>query len=484
MSKKMVSRSMTLLLVAILAVLGLGKTMVQAVAPAGPLTNVIITKVQTIDQAKDMTIDQLEKGVTISDYFSDGSKVLPGVSFTYFSVSEAQLATMTGNPIGFDTVGEVEAVVGAGIATAETDSNGQVTLPNLTEGFYWIVENTKGTIASSTAVPFGLTLPFTNKAGNGYLETIYVYPKNTLQDADPEVEKDVEESNVAIGDINTWKVSLEIPVGIEDYDQFSFYDDIDSRLTFVGEATVEATATGITLIKGTDYTVNYASPRLNVVFTEAGREKLTDATSAKVEVSFQTKVNDTAIMGQEIENSATIEFDNGFGTVGENVPEELPEVHTGGKAFVKQDEKVTNTKLAGAEFKIKNTTGQYVKVVAGAVTFGSEADATLFTSDVAGKFEVKGLPYADYVLVETKAPTGYALPTNPETGFTVSAGSYYTNPTEIQASTVASNNAQNINNRKLTIPQTGGFGTLAFTVIGAILMLTSILFYKRTGKKA
>ena len=482
MSKKTLSRFITMLLVAVLAVLGLGKTMVQA-TQADPLTNVIITKVQTNDEAKDMNIGQLAGGVDVGTYFTDG-KPLPGVSFTYYKVTEPQFNAMKATPASYDTVGKVNTFVGAtGTGTAETDSAGQVTLTSLAEGFYWVVENTKGTIASSAAVPFGIALPFTNAAGTGYLENVYVYPKNTLQDANPEVEKDVDESNVAIGDINTWTVSLEIPEGIEDYDKFSFYDDIDTRLDFLGTDNVSADADGIELIKGTDYTVNYAAPRLDVVFTDVGRIKLKGADPKKVAVSFETKVNDTAIMGQEIKNSATIEFDNGNGVVDSNVPEELPEVHTGGKAF-KKINKDTQAKLAGAEFKIKNADGEYVKVVAGAVTFVAEAQATVFTSGTNGEFEVKGLPYADYVLVETKAPNGYALPTNPTTSFTVSPTSYYTNPTEITAGNTASNNVQNVDNRKLTIPQTGGFGTMAFTVIGAILMLTSILFYKRTGKKA
>lgn len=41
--------------------------------------------------------------------------------------------------------------------------------------------------------------------------------------------------------------------------------------------------------------------------------------------------------------------------------------------------------------------------------WGAKADAHEFTSDDYGKFEVKGLAYGSYTLIETQAPTGYNL---------------------------------------------------------------------------
>ena len=83
---------------------------------------------------------------------------------------------------------------------------------------------------------------------------------------------------------------------------------------------------------------------------------------------------------------------------------------------------------------------------------------------------MRGLPYGDYVLVETKAPTGYAKPTDPNTTFTVNEDSY-------KEEAVLS-----IPNKELTIPQTGGIGTAIFTVIGVALMTISVVSYKRTSE--
>lgn len=473
-------------------------------ATENPLTDVVITKVESDASPNEMTLTDLANGIDLSDArFGTAAQPLPGVSFTYYAVSESELAALVASNAA--TPEEVAAHTGAkGVATDETNANGQVTIPTLPEGHYWIIENTKGTIASSTAVPFALSLPFTNLAGTGYLPTVHVYPKNTLEET-PTIDKTVDNENVAIGTVNTWNVLMAIPKGIEDYKTFGFIDEIDSRLDYIGNLTVSAD--GVTLAEDTDYTVTYTdeagqigkfgalkgqtlSGVLSVSFTPDGRQKLAKSPSENVTIAFQTAVNKTAIMGLDIKNDVVLEYDNGHGDFStpsnpDNpeeppiTPEEPPFVHTGGKAFVKQD-RADNAPLNGAEFKIKTLENKFVIVDQdGKVTFGSEDKATIFTSDSDGKFEVRGLPYGSYVLVETKAPEGYVLPTNPETAFEVDATSYYTDPTVITDGATASNNEQVIANIKMTIPRTGGMGTIAFTVVGGLLILLSAVYYKK-----
>lgn len=503
MKKQKLVKFITIICIAIVAVLGLRNTSVQAV-DSKPLTDVIITKVETNDETKDMTLLQLKDGVNVEEYFSD-AKGLPGVSFTHYKVSPAQLVKMKGNPTAYDTVAEVKAYVGEGLATKETNASGEITISGLEEGNYWIVENTKETVASSKAVPFALTLPFTNLEGNGYLETIHVYPKNTLTDL-PTIDKTVDnskKSNVAIGDLNTWEISMSVPSGIQEYKVFGFVDEIDSRLDFEGVNKISVTTSGGDLIKGTDYSTafnnelgqkgTYGSLKgksltgtLQVQFTDLGRKKLAEYNSENVTVSFKTKVNNTAIMGQNIYNTVALDFDNSHGyiTNPENpiTPPEEPYVYTGGKAFVKKDAN-SNATLGKAEFIVKNNANEFINIGEnGVVTLVSKEEATKFESQDSGKFEVKGLPYGEYVLIEIKAPKEYALPTKPETNFIVSATSYYKNPTSIKTPTNLSDNSQFVDNRKMTIPQTGGIGTLLFTLVGALLIIFSIIFYKKTSK--
>lgn len=488
MSKK-IRKIFTYLLLTVLTVVGLGNVVnvsAEAAEPESRTTDVVIHKIETDAGVKDMTLDQLAKGITQGSdawntQFGADAEPLQGVSFTYYSVTADQLETLTAGD--YDTVAKVDVLLGEGTGTEtlETNANGEVTISDLADGNYWIVENTKGTIASSAAVPFALTLPFTNLSGNGYLETINVYPKNILENVPVNPEKTVNESNVAIGDTNTWTISQVIPEGIEDYKTFTFVDEIDSRLDWLGN--VNVSAEDVTFVDG-DYTVNYvAAPEgtdgklinhtisgtLTVVFTEQGRKNLANANGSVV-ITFDTKVNDSAVMGEPIENNVQVDFDNGHGHTGKNTPAEVPSVHTGGKKFEKEDS-ANNLLLDGAEFKIKNAAGDFVIIgTDGAVTFGAEADAEVFTSAKdTGAFEVRGLPYEDYVLVETKAPDGYALPTDPNTSFTVNADSYK------DAAVLK------IDNKEITIPQTGGIGTAIFTMIGAALMIFATVYYKRTS---
>ncbi|MGT2729051.1 SpaA isopeptide-forming pilin-related protein [Streptococcus phocae subsp. salmonis] len=95
-----------------------------------------------------------------------------------------------------------------------------------------------------------------------------------------------------------------------------------------------------------------------------------------------------------------------------------------------------------------------------------------FISDNEGQFEVRGLEYGKYELEEVKAPTGYAQLTKTEP-FEIKEGSYKGSEKEINYKVRNPNKklyAQQIKNRKITIPQTGGIGTVIFTVAGLAIM--------------
>ena len=103
--------------------------------------------------------------------------------------------------------------------------------------------------------------------------------------------------------------------------------------------------------------------------------------------------------------------------------------------------------------------------------------AYVFKSGTDGYFKVTGLMKGAYQLVETKQPDGYAKLTTP-VDFTIAEGS--TGITELKAGKLEdAKGFKQIENKKVTIPQTGGIGSLIFVVAGLAIMAGAFVAYKK-----
>lgn len=109
----------------------------------------------------------------------------------------------------------------------------------------------------------------------------------------------------------------------------------------------------------------------------------------------------------------------------------------------------------------------------------SKDDAYVFKSDVDGYFKVTGLKKGTYYLEEKEAPKGYAKLTS-DVEFTVSENS--TGATTLETGKLKDDNGfKQIENKKVTIPQTGGIGSIIFVVAG--LMIMGLAAYKMKANK-
>ena len=128
------------------------------------------------------------------------------------------------------------------------------------------------------------------------------------------------------------------------------------------------------------------------------------------------------------------------------------------------------------------------KDAANAYTWGDKKDAVVFVSDSKGGFEVTGLYAGAYQLEEIKAPAGYALNEKP-IDFEVKHGTYKSKAgdTELEYTStdkITDDYGLKIANKKVTIPQTGGMGTVLFTVVGISLMAGAVIAMKKNREEA
>lgn len=288
--------------------------------------------------------------------------------------------------------------------------------------------------------------------------------------------------------------------------KYEIVDTMDEGLTFnENSVVVKYDGTGDALTLGTDYSIEKNHPYTGkngeatatfaVVFKSAALESKNFYNADTVVVTYTADLNEKAKLNTAIRNTDGLVYGNDAETnfePGKN----SPDVFTYGMKVVKVDGNKTTTKLAKAEFQIfvgekdeagdikRDENGEVIKtallvdgkkVVAttnkdGVATFVLEGTTTTF------KFDATETYYAK----ETKAPAGYNLNSS---FFTVDIdrNSEYTfvgNTAEGEANKV-------VPNYPVTVPSTGGMGTMMFYIGGAALIACAgVLLFVLKRKKA
>lgn len=287
--------------------------------------------------------------------------------------------------------------------------------------------------------------------------------------------------------------------------------------------------------------------------TEIQSSSLPEGVKAEVEagtynVTFSGLDNNKTYKIEEFANGYDPEYTSANGVKNKVNPDTItptpPQVETYGKKFVKTDATTEKNRLAGAEFVVKNGTGEgakylvaktgdqiakeqqavkdakkaldtavetynnlekaqqtdderaevtaaqedynkAVKAAGNVYEWGDKAKAITLVSDGQGRFEITGLAEGTYYLEETKEPEGFAKLTS-DVPFTVNNKSYTTGGEKAIDYVPSSNknDAQQVENKNLTIPQTGGKGTIIFTIVGIGLMAGAIVAMKKNKEEA
>lgn len=318
--------------------------------------------------------------------------------------------------------------------------------------------------------------------------------------------KDV--TDAKIGDTLTFTLTSTIPdMSAYNTYTFNFKDTLSKGLTFGQVDSVKVGDTALTT--DTDYTVATApadNGKTLLTVTMKNFKNQQANVGKKITVTYTATLNENAVVGGHGNtNSATIQYSNNPSTdgTGESEPSKVRvftygftvDKYTGGS----YDD--TATRLAGAEFTLapKNDTDStaisFVQVNAGNATTnavyrvakaGETATTTTITTPANGKVDFQGLKNGEYTLTETKAPAGYnklasAIGVRVDgqndgtdtTNATVTIT--YDNNNGSDYDQTASNGVIPVHNKSgVTLPGTGGMGTIAFTVIGVLVIALGV----------
>lgn len=349
----------------------------------------------------------------------------------------------------------------------ETDEKGKIRVGSLAYGKYYFLETKArdGYVLDPKKYEFFIKESGVIKEDGTVIsgEVVKVDVKNFKE---PTIDKKIN------GDLNNLPINTKtdynydiktlIPEDIKDYKNYVVTDVLDSRLEIQGKPVVKIDG------KVVDASVvEVVVDGQKVTATVKDFSKLDNKKEFHLQIKSQ--IRSDVETGVEIPNTATITFKNKDDVTGEKVTKPVIVTPTTGSITLTKVDGKDGKKLEGAEFALQDTKGNPVEI---------DGKAVVGTSDKNGVITWSKLPYGEYRIVETKAPTY-----ENEDGTT---GSYQQLREAIRVTVDADHKVITLtveNNKSgWILPSTGGIGTILFTVVGLVLMMIAafVFFRKKT----
>lgn len=393
----------------------------------------------------------------------------------------------------------------ATVSAGATNGNYTATFTGLDYGYYVVA--VPGATLANTSGQYATLVSVDSTNVNANI-------KGSLPTVDKKVQVNgngADTADAKIGDTLTFTLTSTIPdMSAYDTYTFNFKDTLSKGLTYGDITSVTVEGVDAPLVKGTDYTVTTTpaaagNTLLTVGMTDFKNKQQTNA-GKKITVTYTATLNENAVVGGAGNvNSATIQYSNDPSSTGtgESEPDKV-RVFTYGFTVDKYTGDNYNdaaTRLAGAEFTLtaKGDTSaiKFVQVNAGSATedavyrvakAGETAGTTTtITTPANGKVVFQGLKNGEYTLTETKAPAGYnklasaiGVKVNGSNDGTDTTNAtvnitYNNDNNDTTYDQTASNGVIPVQNKSGAIlPGTGGMGTIAFTVIGVLVIALGV----------
>lgn len=393
----------------------------------------------------------------------------------------------------------------ATVPAGATNGNYTATFTGLDYGYYVVA--VPGATLANTSGQYATLVSVDSTNVNANI-------KGSLPTVDKKVQVNgngADTADAKIGDTLTFTLTSTIPdMSAYDTYTFNFKDTLSKGLTYGDITSVTVEGVDAPLVKDTDYTVTTTpaaagNTLLTVGMTDFKNKQQTNA-GKKITVTYTATLNENAVVGGAGNvNSATIQYSNDPSSTGtgESEPDKV-RVFTYGFTVDKYTGDNYNdaaTRLAGAEFTLtaKGDTSaiKFVQVNAGSATedavyrvakAGETAGTTTtITTPANGKVVFQGLKNGEYTLTETKAPAGYnklasaiGVKVNGSNDGTDTTNAtvnitYNNDNNDTTYDQTASNGVIPVQNKSGAIlPGTGGMGTIAFTVIGVLVIALGV----------
>lgn len=450
------------------------------------------------DEWKPFFKDSTASGLTdvtdanVNDKANDYVSKLTGKDLAAFATKASNWAQAKTN--------NIKAAATATVSTGATNGNYTATFNGLDYGYY-VVAVPGATLANASGQYATLvSVDRTNVTAN---------IKGDLPTVDKKVQVDgtgKDATDAKIGDTLTFTLTSTIPdMSAYDTYTFNFKDTLSKGLTFerVTSVTIDGVAAPLTV--GTDYTVTTPTASNNNTLTVAMKDFKTKQqvnAGKKITVTYTATLNKDAVVGGAGNvNSATIQYSNNPSTngTGESEPSKVRVFTYGFTVDKYTGDQYTDaaTRLAGAKFTLAPKNGDpmsFVQVNAGSATANAvyrvakagETGTTTITTPENGKVDFQGLKNGEYTLTETEAPAGYNKLAS-AIGVKVDGRNDGTDNTDATVTITynndngsvygehASNGVIPVRNKSgVTLPGTGGMGTIAFTVIGVLVIALGV----------
>lgn len=289
---------------------------------------------------------------------------------------------------------------------------------------------------------------------------------------------DTKHTTASAGDTVTFKLTASVTGSKEvPLTEYTIHDNLSD--SFRDPAVTEVMVGSTKLQEGTDYTVDKTNLSdiqisLSESYLKAAKEGTNDFyASSDVTVTLTAVLKDTAVSGNtatDNSNSDSLTYTNTYGQTSKP-GDDTVYVYTFDLPVFKYDGTTTDkTGLGNATFVLKKADGTEVATKVTSVEEGSK-----------GKVTFEKLAAGTYTVQETKAPSGYNLNSTVYT-VNISTDGVITVSVDGDPSHV---DQVEVPDYPVTVPSTGGMGTMMFYVGGAALIACAgVLLFVLKRKKA